>query len=100
MAKKNGIKTPDGYFDSLQSRLISIADTAPSVHKVGFVRKVAPYFAYAASLVAAVLLGSYILQKTAVPEMESSAWEENLVAEVLMSADPYAIVFESESVNP
>lgn len=100
MAKKNGIKTPDGYFDSLQSKLLSIADTAPSVHKVGFARKVAPYFAYAASLVAAVLLGSYILQKTAVPEMESSAWEENLVAEVLMSADPYAIVFESESVNP
>ena len=49
MAKKNGIKTPDGYFDSLQSRLISIADTAPSVHKTGFVRKVAPYFAYAVS---------------------------------------------------
>ena len=32
--------------------------------------------------------------------MENSAWEENLVAEVLMSADPYAIVFESETVNP
>ena len=57
MAKKCGIQTPDGYFDSLQSRLVSIAETAPSVRKVGFARKVAPYFAYAASLVAAVLLG-------------------------------------------
>ena len=100
MAKKNGIKTPDGYFDSLQSRLVSIADTAPSVRKVGFARKLAPYFAYAASLVAAVLLGSFILRKTAVPEVESSAWEENLVAEVLLSADPYALVYESETVNP
>ena len=100
MAKRNGIKTPDGYFDSLQSRLVSIADTAPSVHKVGFVRKVAPYFAYAASLVAVVLLGSFILRKTAVPEVESSAWEESLVAEVLLSADPYALVYDSETVNP
>lgn len=100
MAKRNGIKTPDGYFDSLQSRLVSIADTAPSVRKVGFVRKVAPYFAYAASLVAVVLLGSFILRKTAVPEVESSAWEESLVAEVLLSADPYALVYDSETVNP
>jgi hypothetical protein len=100
MAKRCGIQTPDGYFDSLQSRLVSIADEAPSVRKVGFVRKVAPYLAYAASLVAAVMLGSFILRKTAVPENESSAWEENLVAEVLMSADPYALVFESDSVNP
>ncbi|MBO4434887.1 MAG: hypothetical protein J5769_05510 [Bacteroidales bacterium] len=100
MAKKCGIQTPDGYFDSLQSRLVSIAETAPSVRKVGFARKVAPYFAYAASLVAAVLLGSFILRKTAVPEEEYSAWEENLVAEVLMSADPYALIFDSETVNP
>ncbi|MBP5637620.1 MAG: hypothetical protein J6X25_08935 [Bacteroidales bacterium] len=100
MAKRCGIQTPDGYFDSLESRLVSIAETAPSVHKVSFVRKVAPYFAYAASLVAAVMLGSFIIRKTAVSESEIPAWEENLVAEVLMSADPYAIVFEPESVNP
>lgn len=100
MAKKCGIQTPDGYFDSLESKLVSIADTAPSVRKVGFVRKVAPYFAYAASLVAVVMLGSFILRKTAVSDDEPSAWEENLIAEVLMSADPYAVLFEPDSVNP
>ena len=98
MTKKNGIRTPEGYFDNLQTRLMGIAGET-SVQKPSFARKVLPYFAYAASLVAIVLVGSAIIRSTAVTESES-AWEENLVAEVMLSSDPYALIFDSENVNP
>lgn len=78
-----------------------MADTAASAHKVSVARRVAPYFAYAASLVAAVLIGSFILRETAVPDSETVAWQENLLAELQLTADPDAFVFQPEEiVNP
>ena len=101
MTKKNGISVPEGYFENLSSRLASISGSAAPVRKVSFVQRVAPYLAYAASLAAIALLASAIIRKTAVPEQaDSSLWEENLVAEVLMTGDPYAFIYESEAINP
>lgn len=97
MTKKSGIRTPEGYFENLQTRLMGIAGET-SVQKPSFARKVLPYFAYAASLVAIVLAGSAIIRSTAVRESES-AWEENLVAEVMMNGDPYALIFEAEDID-
>ena len=101
MTKKNGISVPEGYFEALQSSLAAIPGERASVRKVSFVQRVAPYLAYAASLAAIALLASAIIRKTAVPEQaDSSLWEENLVAEVLMTGDPYAFIYESEAVEP
>ena len=99
MTKKSDIRTPEGYFENLQTRLMGIAGE-PAVQKTSFARKLLPYFAYAASLVAIVLVGSAIIRSTAVTE-SYSAWEENLVAEVMMTGDPYALIFDTEeSIEP
>jgi len=107
MIKKNGISAPEGYFDDLQDRLLGIAgELAPkaestSKSKVNFISRLTPYLAYAASLVAILLLGSLIVKKTAVPEeSELSEWEETIVAEAMVSTDPYAFLFDPENVNP
>lgn len=99
MTKKSDIRTPEGYFENLQTRLMGIAGE-PAVQKPSFARKLLPYFAYAASLVAIVLVGSAIIRTTAMRESEAD-WEDNLVAEVLLNGDPYALIFESDTdMNP
>lgn len=71
------------------------------MRKVNFAQRVAPYLAYAASLAAIALLASAVIRKTAVPETsDSSLWEDSLVAEVLMTGDPYAFIYESEAIEP
>ena len=70
MIRKNDISTPEGYFEDLQMRLSEIPrrESAPSG-----IRRLAPYLAYAASLVVAVMLGNFILRQTARPA-EDDTW--------------------------
>ena len=73
MTKHSDIFTPQGYMENLQERLLRI----PSAEKKpGFITRVMPYMAYAASLVALVLVGNFILQKTAVSAEESTSSED------------------------
>ena len=60
MTRKNPISVPDGYFASLEERLQQIP--AQQQAKPRF--KVAPYLAFAASLVALAVIGNFILRKT------------------------------------
>lgn len=59
MTRKNPISVPDGYFASLQERLLEI----PSQQAQPRFR-VAPYLAFAASLVALAVIGNFILRKS------------------------------------
>ena len=70
MTRKNNIITPEGYFEDLQARLSEIPARKQQVSPV---RRIAPYFAYAASLVVAVMLGNALLRKTASP-VEDDGW--------------------------
>lgn len=70
MNRKNDIRTPEGYFEDLQGRLSEIPARK---ERVSTVRRIAPYFAYAASLLVAVMLGNALLRKTAAPA-EDDGW--------------------------
>jgi len=73
MTKHSDIFTPDGYLENLQDRLMSIParEKQPSL-----MTRVMPYIAYAASLVLLVVLGNFILGKTAVSTEEVSPSED------------------------
>lgn len=81
MTKHTDIKVPDGYFANLQDRLLSIPETQ-SPRRV----HLAPYFAYAASLVVLALAGTFILRRTAVTEESSEEW--SYVSYLAQSLDP------------
>lgn len=70
MTRKNDIITPEGYFGDLQDRLSEIPARQQPVSTV---RRIAPYFAYAASLLVAVMLGNAVLNRTAAPA-EDDDW--------------------------
>ena len=70
MNRKNDIRTPEGYFGELQERLLEIP---ARTQRVSPVRRIAPYFAYAASLLVAVMVGNALLRKTAAPA-EDDGW--------------------------
>lgn len=96
MTRKSNINVPDGYFQDLQERLLSIPETqAPRrVH-------LAPYFAYAASLVALVLAGTFILQKTAVPQGDAESQEEwSYVSYLAQSLDPDCATYQWREDSP
>ena len=83
MTKHADIKVPDGYFQNLQERLVSIPEAQDSrrVH-------LAPYFAYAASLAVLVLAGTFILRKTTVMQEEESYAEWSYMSYLAQSMDP------------
>jgi len=70
MSKKNDISTPEGYFEDLQQRLSAIPSRPVRVSPV---RRMAPYFAYAASLLVAVLIGNAVFHRTPAPA-EDDGW--------------------------
>jgi hypothetical protein len=73
MTRKNDISTPEGYFDELQNRLSMIAVPAAPASTL---RRFSPYFAYAAFLALAVVLGGVLLRNTAVSaEEEGGSWQ-------------------------
>ena len=70
MSKRNDIFTPEGYFENLQSRLSEIP-AQPA--RVSSVRRLAPYVAIAASFLVIVMLGNFVLGRTASPA-EDDTW--------------------------
>lgn len=84
MTRKNDISTPEGYFDELQNRLSMIAVPAAPASTL---RRFSPYFAYAAFLALAVVLGGVLLRNTAVSaEEEGGSWQ--YLAYLSQSMDP------------
>ncbi|MBR4525470.1 MAG: hypothetical protein IKP15_07970 [Bacteroidales bacterium] len=96
MSKRTDISTPEGYFDSLQSRLADIprreeerASAAPKG-----IRRLAPYAAFAASIAVAVVLGNFILRSTAVPQ-EDNGWTYLSYLSQALDPDCAALVDEA-----
>ena len=71
MSKRNDISTPEGYFEDLRMRLSEIP-AQPA--RVSTVRRLAPYAAIAASFLVAVMLGNFILGRTASPSADDDTW--------------------------
>ena len=71
MSRRNDISTPEGYFEDLQQRLSEIP-ARPA--RVSTVRRVAPYVAIAASFLAVVLAGNFILGRTSAPAEDDGTW--------------------------
>ena len=70
MSKRNDIKLPEGYFENLQVRLSEIP-ARPA--RVSTVRRLAPYVAVAASFLVIVMIGNFVLGRTAAPA-EDDTW--------------------------
>lgn len=84
MTKRTDIKVPDGYFQNLQERLQAIPSQAAPSRRV----HLAPYLAYAASLVGLVLAGTFILRRSTVLPEEESPEEWSYVSYLAQSMDP------------
>ena len=90
MPKTNDIKVPDGYFSSLESRLSMIPEggETASPRPRPLPSRLAPYIAYAASLLALVTFGNYVLKKTAAPGGSEDTAEQSFY---LSSMARYAV---------
>ena len=84
MTRRNPISVPDGYFQNLEQRLQQI----PAQASPRGVHRLAPYFAYAASLLVLLAVGNFILRKTAVEE--DTSWD--YVSYLAQSLDPDGLV--------
>ena len=97
MTKHSDIKVPEGYFQDLQQRLQAIpAQQAQSPR--GIVR-LAPYFAYAASIAILALVGSFIIRRTAVSNQEEAIAQWSYVSYLAQSLDPDCATFEWEEYS-
>lgn len=94
MKKNNGLSVPDGYFASLEGRLMEIPAQEISAARRG-VRVLAPYLAYAASLAVLVGIGSFILSRTA-----SGVSDEDIRSYLLASNTSveqiYSVLYEED----
>ena len=92
MSRRNDISTPEGYFGDLQKRLSEIP-ARPA--RVSTVHRLAPYVAIAASFLVAVMLGNFILSKTAAPSPEDDTW--TYVSYLADALDPDGAAFFDEA---
>lgn len=92
MTKRSDIQVPEGYFQDLQQRLQAIpsqqAESPRGIHRL------APYFAYAASIAILALVGSFIIRRTAVPTQEETIAQWSYVSYLAQSMDPDCATFE------
>lgn len=79
MKRKIEYNVPDGYFESLRTRLSAIP---AEVQQPSRVQKFTPYLALAACFAVAVLVGNLVLSRTAAP----SASDEEII-EYLVNSD-------------
>ena len=76
MTRKNPISVPDGYFQDLQVRLSQIPAQEEAAAPRG-IRRLAPYVAYAASLLVLATVGNFIFRSAAAKEDNGwDDWEE------------------------
>ena len=96
MSKRTDISIPEGYFENLRSNLSEIprkeAERASAAPKG--IRRFAPYAAFAASIAVAVMLGNFILQRTAVPQ-EDDGWTYFSYLSQALDPDGAALVDEA-----
>ena len=95
MTKHSDIQVPEGYFQDLQQRLLAIpseqAQSPRGIHRL------APYFAYAASIAILALAGNFILRKTAsTSDQEETIAQWSYVSYLAQSLDPDCATFEWE----
>ena len=90
MTKHTDIQVPEGYFKDLQERLQAIPEQAAPKRKV----HLAPYFAYAASLVLLALVGSFILRKPAAVREEDPSAEWSYISYLAQSLDPDCAMYQ------
>ena len=111
MSRRNDISTPEGYFETLQARLLEIPAreevTLSSESNVRGFRRLAPYVAIAASFLVAVMIGSFVLRQTTVPaDPEEDTW--SYVSYLASALDPDGAVpmdmadfyIEEEGLSP
>ena len=93
MTKHNDIQVPEGYFQDLQQRLQAIpSEQAQSPHGI---HRLAPYFAYAASIAILALVGSFIIRRTAIdPTQEETIAQWSYVSYLAQSLDPDCATYE------
>jgi hypothetical protein len=87
MTRKNPISVPDGYFQDLQVRLSQIPAQEEAAAPRG-VRRLAPYVAYAASLLVLATVGNFIFRSAAAKE--DNGWD--YVSYLALSLDPDGLV--------
>ena len=80
MSKRNDIITPEGYFGDLQKRLSEIP-AQPA--RLGTVRRLAPYVAIAASFLVIVMIGNFVLGRTAAPAVDDTWTYVSYLADAL-----------------
>ena len=97
MTKHSDIQVPEGYFQDLQQRLQAIPSEQAQSPR-GFVR-LAPYFAYAASIAILALVGSFILRRTAVSNQEDTIAQWSYVSYLAQSLDPDCATYEWEEYS-
>lgn len=95
MIRKNDILVPEGYFGDLEMRLSAIPSQRAAGEAPRGVRQFAPYAAIAASMLLAVTVGNWILQRTAVRDVQGD-YDSMLVAEVL-GTDELDYYFQEEN---
>ena len=91
MTKKNPISVPDGYFASLEERLqqIPAQKAAPRF-------RMAPYLAFAASLLALAVIGNFILRKSSLPELSDDDIRSYLLASNTSVEQIYSVIYEED----
>lgn len=91
MTKKNPISVPDGYFASLEERLQQIPARQATPRF-----RVAPYLAFAASLLALAVIGNFILRKSASPELSDDDIRSYLLASNTSVEQIYSVIYEED----
>ena len=88
MTGKTDISVPQGYFQELRQKLEAIPSQGEA--RPAFVKRVAPYLAYAASLAVLVVAGNFILRQTAAPVEEDTGWD--YISYLAQSLDPDGLI--------
>ena len=96
MTRRNPISVPDGYFQNLEKRLQQIPGEQLQSAAPHGVRRLAPYLAYAASLLLLVAVGNIVLRQRA-PE-EDNGWD--YISYLALSLDPDGLVELKEAEEP
>lgn len=99
MMVKKDILAPEGYFEELKERLSALPYSYSSKNNSFSFR---PYLAFVASIVVLVVLGNFILGRTATPDVQGE-YESMLIAELSRGIDLYDVMtseeFEAETLS-
>ena len=91
---KPSMGVPEGYFDSLKSRLESIPSA--KVSHPGVWAGMRPYLALAASFAAIVLIGNAVLRDTVKNQPADPFYSEDSYADMISITNPEILYNESE----